>query len=164
MFDKVSGLSVYICGIEVSTAGFSIPSNIEGWQPFFNTIVKDAEFQKAHTSFSAVSFLEEADPTPAGTIYKQKLTFRFPNHDANRSSRIFELSNIKYYKIKLTNGSHIIIGRNDFYQNTKPKLAVKSNQSTTDVEVLTASMFPSGYGALNSFGLPTFIPINLVQL
>lgn len=158
---KVKGLPVYICGVEVSFDANAYPSSINNWQPFFNSLFDNYDFQKTYAGLGSLSYAEQSEEKNSGTQYKQKLEFRFPNHDENRSERITLIKKAKYFKINLTNGKNIIIGRNDFYQNAKPKCVFKSNQSSTEVEVQTISMFPSGYGVLTSFGLPSFLPIQL---
>ncbi|HBK83508.1 MAG TPA: hypothetical protein DDZ41_07905 [Flavobacterium sp.] len=147
--------------MEVSFDAFAFPSNINNWQPFYNSLFTNYDFQKTHIGLSSVSFSEQSEINNAGSQYKQKLEFRFPNHDVSRSERIILLKKVKYFKINLTNGSSFILGRNDFYQNARPKIIFKSNQNATEVEIQTISIYPTGYGVVTSFGLPSFLPIIL---
>lgn len=156
---KVKGLPVYICGIEVSFQANAYPSAVENWQPFFNTLFENFDFQKTYAGLGSVSFAEKSEITNAGTLYKQKMDFRFPNHDSDRASRIELLKKAKHFKVNLTNGKSFVLGRNDFFQNAKPKIVFSSNQTLTELEVNSVSMFPTGYGTLSSFGLPSFLPI-----
>ena len=158
---KVKGLPVYICGVEVSFGANAYPSAIEGWQPFYNTLFEEYDFEKTYAGLGSISFSEQSEINNAGTQYKQKLEFRFPNHDESRSERIELIKKSKFFKINLTNGKNIIIGRNDSFQNAKPKCIFKSNQSLTEIEIQTISMFPSGHGVSLLSALPTLLPIPL---
>ena len=85
---KVKGLPVYICGVEVAFNAVAYPSAIENWQPFFNTLFENPDFQKTYAGLGSVSFAEQSEENNAGNPFKQKLEFRFPNHDESRSERI----------------------------------------------------------------------------
>jgi hypothetical protein len=161
LLDKVRSSS-NICSIELSFDSVSVPSIIAGWQPFYNSIFENNDFKKAYASLSSIDFQEESQESIAGVSYEQKVSFRFPSTDLHRAERIALLQKIKFVKLKLTNGLDIIVGRNDFNQNTKPKVKVKMNQKVCEVNIESHSIFPSGYMPnLNAYGLPAFIPVTL---
>lgn len=163
LLDKVTS-NIILCGIELSFTGVAIPSVIDGWQPFFNSTTSEADFTKAYSTLSSIDYGEETNESTAGVSYKQKIVFRFPNSDENRSSRISLLQKIKFIKLKQTNGIDILIGRNDYFQNVLPNVKVKSNHQLTEVEIETETIFPTGYTpSHNAFGIPVLIPLTLVQ-
>lgn len=161
LLDKVKS-NILLCGIELCFNGDAVPSKIDGFQPFFNSIFIDSDFHKTYTSPVSINFDEENEDSKSGYYYKQKVTFRFPNSDKDRANRVDLMTQIKFVKIKQTNGLDIVVGRNDFYQNSAPKIKIKSNEDLTEVSVESSSIYPTGYTPNTSgFGLPTLIPVTL---
>lgn len=162
LLDRVVS-NVHACGIEIATVGNALPSNITGWQPFYNSLFEAADFVPANTTFASVFFDEESVSSTAGTSFKQRAVFSFPEHDAQRSERIAFLFKIKFVKFKFTSGRDLVIGRNDFEQNTLPTITVKSNGNMCFVTVESVSISPAGFTPrIDAFGLPTFVPLTLV--
>ena len=160
LLDRVLS-NIHLCGVELSFNATVVPSNIDGWQPFYNSTFQNYDFEKAYSSLASINFDEESNDVNAGISYKQKVTFRFPNSDAQRSNRINLLGQVKFIKLKQTNGLDIVFGRNDFNQNARPKMKIKQNEQLCEVSFETTSIFPSGYTPnLNAFGLPVFIPLS----
>ena len=161
--DKVRSVP-NICGIEIAFSGRMKPSTIEGYQAFYNSIPDNAAFQKQYASKAAIAFEEESEESAAGTSYRQRLLFRFPSSDNLRADRIEMLKKVRYIKIQLTNKQHFVIGRNDFEQNARPRLQVKTNEKLAQVEVETVSIFPTDYTpSFTAGGLPDFIPISFIN-
>lgn len=161
LLDKVLS-NIQLCGVEVSFNASVVPSAIAGWQPFYNATFENYDFQKAYASLSSIDFSEESSESNAGTIYKQKVEFRFPNADPNRAARIELLKKVVFIKLKQTNGLDIVIGRNDSGQNAKPKFKVKQNKQLCEVSFESLSITPAGYTPRqNAYGLPVFIPLSL---
>jgi hypothetical protein len=120
------------------------------------------DFAKTYVGLGSVSFGEESEYSLAGTSYKQSVTIRFPSNDKNRSERIELMQKVKFIKLKLTNGRDLVIGRNDYQQNARPKIKTKTNIKTAEAEFQTVSMFPAGFVSNpDAYGLPTLIPISL---
>lgn len=163
LLDKVF-TNVNLCEVQVAFSGVPVASVIEGWQPFYNSTFENADFQKAYASLSSIDFKEQSQESKAGSFYKQQISFRFPNSDQFRADRIALFQKLKFIKLKQTNGLEIVIGRNDYFQNAKPKIVSKQNHQLCEIEVTVNSIFPSGYtpGQNFSFGLPTLIPLTLV--
>lgn len=158
LLDKVIS-NIHCCGIEVSFDAQETASAIEGWQPFYNTTYNNYDFLKAYAGLSSIEFTEESDLSLAGYFYKQKVSFRFPSTDKNRATRIELLKKIKFINVKLTDGKTITIGRNDYFQNTKPVIKSQTNQRLCEVTVETQSIFSAGFTPTqNTYGLPTLIP------
>ena len=153
MLDRVTD-NVHICGIEIATNGKAIPSVNDNWQRLYNSIFEDDDFQKAYAGLSSLQFAEESVKSQAGMYFKQKVTFRFPTTDLLRADRLMFFSKIKFIKLLLTNGLEIVVGRNDFEQNAKPVVEIKTNQQVAEVEVNTSSIFPSGYTYSSLNGSP----------
>lgn len=150
-----------ICSIEIAFKGTSIPSAIAGWQPFYNSTFENADFQNVYGSLSSFDYGEESINSGAGTSYKQKGIFRFPATDKDRANRIELLLKTKYLKLNLTSGQSIVIGRNDYFQNTLPTTNFKADHHLCEISIETLSISPSGFVPSVEFGLPTLIPIDL---
>lgn len=162
LLDKTKS-NVSICGIELSFIGNLSASSIAGWQSFFNSLMVDTNFTKAYVGLGSVSFSEESEVINAGPLYKQKVTIALPNGDSNRSERIALLQQTKLIKIKLSDGTDLVIGRNDFKQNARPKIKIACNVKKAMVEFETVSIFPSGFVSnQEGYLLPAFIPITLI--
>ncbi len=144
MLEKVQD-RVHICSIGLCFDTAAVPSAITNWQLFYNTQFPDAIFLKSYASLSSIQYSEESITSTSGTSYKQKVSFSFPNADAQRSERIAYLQKSKFIKLKLTNGLDLVIGRNDYYQNSAPTFKIKSNEQTTELEIETQSIFPAGF-------------------
>jgi hypothetical protein len=160
LLDKVR-TNINACGIELAFGGVSVPSIIAGWQPFYNSIMENAEFHKVGVSISSVDYAQESVTSKAGVSYRQKVTFRFPNGDPSRADRIALMQKITMVNIKLSDGRLLTIGRNDFNQNTKPTIKTTENSKVCEVEIESSSIFPTGYTpSYDQFGLPVFIPLS----
>lgn len=140
----------HICRVELAFEGSIVPANIPLWQPFYNSALIDAEFHPTAIGLGSVAFAEESQDSAAGTSYKQSVTIRFPASDEKRSERIALIMKARFIKVHLTTGKNFIIGRNDYTQNARPKIKVKTNQKTAEVEFETVSIFPTGYMASDS--------------
>lgn len=149
VLDRVK-VNPHICRVELAFDGQILPSNIPGWQPFYNSQLIDAEFHNTAIGLGSVAFAEESAESPAGISYKQSVSIRFPASDEKRSERIALLMKARYIKVHLTNGKNFVIGRNDYTQNARPKIKTKTNQKTAEVEFETVSIFPTGYMAIDS--------------
>jgi hypothetical protein len=161
LLDRVN-VNPNICGVELAFTGEVTAANIPEWQQFYNSVMTDTDFTKTHIGLGSVSFGEESDYSLAGPSYKQSVTIRFPSNDANRAERIALMDKVRFIKLKLTNGKDLVIGRNDYKQNARPKIKIKTNIKTAEAEFETVSIFPSGFVSNpDSFGLPTLIPISL---
>jgi len=161
MFDR-RAKAPNICGIQLDFGGNLIPSNIVGFQPFFNSVAPDSQFQKVYHGKSTVSFLEESSKSSAGDSWKQKVIFRFPATDALRATTLNELLKIKFVKITLTNGLFLVIGRNDYFQNKPPDVTINVSEKMATLEVNCLSISPAGFiPDITQYELPAFIPITL---
>lgn len=163
LLDKVLS-NVHACKIEISFTGQLLASNIAGWQPFYNSTFTHTNFQNIYATLSSIDFSEESTTGTAGTSWKQKATFTFPENDKYRSERIALIHTIKYLKFTFTNGLELVIGRNDFSQNTLPTVKNISNGQLCRIEIESQSIFPSGFvPSQNAFGLPSFVPLRLIN-
>jgi hypothetical protein len=144
LLDRVT-VNPNICGIELAFTGELTAANIPDWQQFNNSSMLAVDFAKTHIGLGSVSFGEESQDNPAGPSYKQSVTIRFPSTDDNRSQRIELMQRVKFIKLKLTSGRDLVIGRNDFKQNARPKIKIKTNIKTAEVEFQTVSIFSTGF-------------------
>lgn len=162
MFDR-RAKAPNICGIQLDFGGTLIPSNIVGFQPFFNSVAQNAQFQNIYHGKSTVSFSEESSKSAAGISWKQKIVFRFPVTDSMRATTLSNLHKIKSVKIELTNGLFLVIGRNDFFQNKRPDIAITANEKMAALEISSLSISPAGFiPDLKQYQLPAFIPLTLI--
>lgn len=160
VFDKVLS-NVNICAIEIAFTGDAQASTITGWQPFYNQTFIEADFQKAYASISSIEFSEESVEKNGNISFKQQAQFRFPSNDKYRAERIALLHTIKFLKLKLNDGTVIVIGRNDIFQNALPSIKSKSNHQTCEITIETMSIAPAGFTPnFDRFGLPVFIPLS----
>jgi coproporphyrinogen III oxidase-like Fe-S oxidoreductase len=147
-----------ICSIELAFQGILSAANIPDWQQFYNSSMYSLDFSKTYIGLGSVAFSEESEESAAGTSYKQSVTIRFPSTDKNRSERIALMDKVKFVKLKLTNGLDLVIGRNDFEQNARPRIKIKTNVKTAEAVFETVSIFPAGF-VVNAeyFGLPIIL-------
>lgn len=151
-----------ICGVELAFNGELTAANIPDWQQFYNSSMIAVDFSKTHIGLGSVAFAEESQENPSGPSYKQSITIRFPSSDGNRAERIALMDRVRFIKLKLTNGLDLVIGRNDFEQNARPRIKIKTNIKTAEAVFETISIFPSGFVSNpDTYGLPTLIPISL---
>jgi hypothetical protein len=162
LYSKQKGYLTNVCDVQISFTGLLFPSNVEGWQQFYNSLGVDIEFLNLYFSKASVSFTEESKDSNSGIYYTQKLILSFPERfDDKRSERIDSLHKLKFVQINFNNGKSLVLGRNDYLQNRRPVVTVKSDLKYTQVQIETDSIVPSGYNSSDvSFGLPTFFPIS----
>lgn len=161
LLEKVTS-NILLCGVELAFGGKATPSDIAGWQPFYNSTLDNASFEKTYAGLVSINYDEESSNSTPGVSWKQKVTFKFPNSDKDRANRSALMHKIKFVKLRQTNGLDLIIGRNDYNQNTDPTIKVKSDENITEVSIECVSIFPTGYSpSVNTYGLPALIPITL---
>lgn len=134
-----------ICGLELAFNGHLEPSPIVGFQPFVNSFMRSTDFEPTNFGLGSVTFSEESDVKQAGVYWKQTLTIRLAATDASRATRLAMMTKVKFLKLKLSNGLDLVMGRNDFNQNTKPKIAIKTNIKLAEIEFTTFSIIPAGF-------------------
>lgn len=153
--------NIILCGVELAFSASFTPSIIEGWQPFYNSIFEDHDFQKVYSSVATINFSQESKLSKAGYSYQQKVVFQFPISDGLRSERVALLEKIKYVKLKQNNGLDIVIGRNDFNQNAFPIIKTETDHQICQVSIESEAIAPVGYTPnINAYGLPVFIPLS----
>lgn len=158
LLDKVKS-NVNACEIQLIFDGIMKPSIIEGWQPFYNSTYTGT-LEKTYVTIASINFTEEISESTSGVIAKQKVLFSFPITDQFRAHRIELIMNIKFILVKLNNGQTISVGRNDFNQNTKPKIKIATNAQTCEVSFEVQSIAPAGFvSSITDFGLPVSIPL-----
>ena len=160
MFENKVYSNISLCGVEISFNLMALPSTITGWQRFNNNLY-DGVFIKNKPAITSINFVEESKQTSAGILYTQKVSWRLINNDQYKADRIEQLYKMNYVKLKLTNGKHLLIGRNDFNQNAKPKIEIKQNQQQLEVEVSVDSIMSVGYvPSPEDVGLPVLLPFD----
>lgn len=161
LLDKVK-VNPNVCGVELGFSGNLLASSIPEWQEFYNSYMENIDFKKTYIGLGYVQFEEQSAESPAGVSYKQKVSIRFPSTDSKRSERLALMQQVRFIKLKLTNGLDLVIGRNDYQQNARPKIKTQSNTQMGEITFETVSIVPAGFVAnAQAYGLPTFIPISL---
>jgi hypothetical protein len=153
-----------ICGIDLAFSGFMLPSFLDSYNRFFDAIPVGTNFQEVYFGKASVGFDEESDDTAAGPSYKQTVTIQFPTADTQRSLRLSMMHKVRFVRLKLNNGTALVIGRNDFEQNARPRIQSKTNERLGQVTFTTVSIFPTGYSMPIPQGvLPQTFPVNLID-
>ncbi len=152
----------YICKIALDHSAFEIPlSGSEVFQNFYDTKLQSSSLKEFYNSKGQARFSEQSSLTRSGVIYNQSLIISFPDGDLNKSRRLALLNKVKFIAIGLTNGRFILLGRNDAYQNTRPKIKSNSNEKKTIFTFSCVSMISSGYLNLTTVGaFPYILPSN----
>lgn len=135
----------HICGIQLDVSAKEFAAGNLDIQPFYNTNITEGQFKEVYYSIGSARFTETSSENSSGIVYVQKVAIKFPSNDKYRSQRLEELRRAKFLSIKFSNDQKLILGRNDFFQNTNPKVTVRSNEKITQVDFETLSVFPSGF-------------------
>jgi hypothetical protein len=141
----------------VAFSGVAHASAIQDWQPFYNSVITAGDFTDAYASLSSIDFDEESTNVAAGCYYTQKVTFRFPKNDSRRSERIALMKKIKFVKLSFSDGLELLIGRNDYIQNARPKIKIKTNKMLCEVSIESKSITPAGHLQSAVLGIPNGI-------
>lgn len=160
-----SNQSPNICAIEIDASGDSLPAQNGSLQPFSNTFITSETSKYIYFGKGSVSFVQEGKQTPSGFRFEQILMMKFPNGDLLTSSRIQQYQKVKFIYVRLTNGVIKLMGRNDYFQNTSPKVEIKNTEKLAQVTYKTVSIFP--IGDTNDSGqnlLPGDFPLNFYTL
>ncbi len=154
-----------ICGIEIDLSASITPTKQPSLQNFYNTLVQNSTAQPVYFTPSKATISESGEDTRSGIVYTQTLKLEFPSNDPLRAKRIAHYLKVKYLYVKLSTEMVIFFGRNDYNQNTSPKVRMSSNEKTTQITYTTKSMTPYGFtNGSFSFGLPSEFPINFYNL
>jgi len=166
LLQKVQKGLLSICSLQLDFSGVQVPSISGAYQNFYDTNMDNMDFFKTYFTGTTLSLSEESKDTSAGTKYLQSLVWSFPNNDRNRSLRIAELIKVKYVKLVLSDGNSIVLGRNDFFQNARPKIKTQSDHLHTSIEFDFVSIFPFGFleGTDDGDLYPLCIPITFINL
>ncbi|HLV52168.1 MAG TPA: hypothetical protein VKY44_09465 [Flavobacterium sp.] len=151
-----------ICKVYFDFTGRSLALNPE--EPDFNdTVLSNGFIQETYFHKGSIQFSENSSETTAGVKYEQTINISFNSSDKDRIPRIQQLHTVKHIILKLTNGEQLLIGRNDYFQNKKPKTSTTNNHAKTIVEYYTESILPvSNYIGNVITGLPEIIPLVLM--
>lgn len=161
--DKVPNLS-NICGIALDFSAAPVPSYADFGQPFYDSYMVESNAKSVYFGKRSVSFSEEIKESPAGDFWEIKVGIQFPSNDKDRVLRIEEFRKAKYVLVQLSGGRVLLIGRNDFFQNTKIKVKIKNTEQLTAVEFTALSISATGFLPEYNAGLfPHSIPINFLN-
>lgn len=151
-----------ICKVFFDFTGKSLAFN-PNTTNFQDTIISNGLIEETYFHKGSIQFAETSTETIADVKYEQTLNISFNSADANRAQRIQEMHKVKHIVIVLTSGEQILFGRNDYFQNKKPKANTANNHIKTSVEFYTESIIPiSKYIGNVLVGLPEIIPLTFI--
>ncbi len=161
-----------ICGIQLDFAGELSPEHSNTIQNFYNSTGVGNVWNDSYFGKKTVSFRENSKNSKSGISFEQQLVIKFPGNDSSRSDRIAIFTKVKFVKLILSNGTNFVIGRNDFFQNKRPKIKFNSDEKMVSVTFTTKSIFPIGFvdavdnGSNDPFNdlLPHDIPITFINI
>lgn len=171
IFDKVKG-NPQICGVELDFDGQLTPEKSNAIQNFYNSSSIGAEWNASYFGKTTVSFSETSKNSNAGVSYNQSLSIKFPSNDNSRSERLETFKFVKFVKIKFTNNTQLVIGRNDYFQNTPPTVTINSDNKFSIITFNVVSIFSAGFltsetGDISDWIndlLPHDIPITFINI
>jgi hypothetical protein len=136
-----------ICKIEVSYENYFKVNTDVAYQPFYDAdIVNYYDVpEPVPATFSSMDFQEKSNPSNAGYSFEQNMSFRMVVHSKKRSQAVARLMQVKAAKIYKTDGSIYLIGRNDFFQNSPPKIEIKGNYKMIDFSMTCFSVASAGF-------------------
>lgn len=152
----------FICGLLVAQNATVVPTHSAGaFQTFYDSSLVENDFTPIYNSVGKVSFTEQGQKTKSGHLFTQELVFRLPNGDTQRSIRLAQLLQSRFFAIALTTGKFLLMGRNDITQNASPVITSRSLPSTTEITVSTTTIHSTGYLYIEgSPAFPFVIPAN----
>ena len=103
---------------------------------------RKAESAEVYHGKSSFRFSETGKETAAGVVYSQNITLRYPSMADKRAQRNHSFHSVKYVEMQLTDGTILIMGRNDIQQNTKIKVETSSDLNLTEVKMSAESIQP----------------------
>lgn len=158
MLDKKLSYNPYICDVYLSfdkelnhVKGAQISQN------FFDSLPPDT-FEAIYVSRSKTQFRERFQENKAGGIYEQQVVISMPRSEYDRSQKIKKLISARYVFLKLSNGSVLVVGRNDHKQNKKLNCQYTANQQVAQFQYSCRSIFSAGFLELEGAGFPYQIP------
>jgi len=153
-----------ICGVAIDLSAVPMPSYSPANQNFYDSYLFQSESKSVYFGKRSVSFSEKAKPTRAGHIWTVALSIQFPVTDNNRALRLEEFLKAKYVLIQLNSKHSFYMGRNDFFQNTPPKVEIKTNEHSSQVKFTQEAIMPTGFlPEYNGDLLPHDVPVNLMN-
>lgn len=148
MYKRVSN-HPFLCYLTLYFSGsfpmiINFPDEIPKKDDRFYKTIHQGVYDEADPYFSSGSFnfAETYSESDAGGLYRQQATFRFPSNDVQRAQRIESYRKVKYLGLHLTDGSELIMGRNDIDQNRAPAVQINSGVHLTEVKLTTESIQP----------------------
>ena len=109
---------------------------------FYKSFIASTPTEKKHNRAS-LSFNQDYEETRSGGVYTQSVQFSYPSNTDEHALESEFLKKVKLIGLLLSDGSEIIIGRNDVKQNRKPKLSFSSNLNFTEAKFVSRSIIPA---------------------
>jgi hypothetical protein len=154
-----------VCGIVIDASAVALPTPTGSLQPFTNSIMYSQNARPVYATAAAVQLQEVGSERRSGVSYKHTLRLTFPGSDPLRANRVQQFINTKYIYIKLSDGMTICFGRNDYFQNSRPKIAINIQDNRNQVTFETESITPLGFtNGSTPFDFPLELPVNLYNL
>jgi len=158
VLDKKLSYNPYICEVLLSfDKDLDHVKGAELSQNFFDSLPPDT-FEAIYVSRSKTQFRESFQDNRSGGFYSQQVVISMPRSEYDRSTKIKKLISARYVFLKLSNGSVLVIGRNDHKQNKKLNCEYTSNEQLAQFQYTCRSIFSAGFLQLDGAGFPYQIP------
>lgn len=139
------GHSPNACLISLFFSGIPEASVLENTDRFFTSLLEQDFKDDLYVTSGSIEVSEKSTQTRSGLTYTQTVKFSLPSSDELRAKRIAQFKKVKFIGIQLTNKRSLFFGRNDVFQNTKPKVSISSNEKLTSVQFEQTSIAPLGF-------------------
>lgn len=127
---------------KVASILVDIGENTTSKKGFYKTLVAGTAINIKH-SRSSLSFKQDYEETRAGGVYTQTIQFSYRSNTNEHALESEFLKTVKLIGLLLSDGSEIIIGRNDVKQNRKPTLSFASDLNFTEAKFTSKSIIPA---------------------
>jgi len=154
----------YICGVAIDLTAIPVPSYSENSQSFYDSYLADSGAESVYYGKKSVRFSENKKESRSGDYWEISAEITFPVTDKNRALRLEKFRKARYMILKLSNGLAFLIGRNDYYQNARPKIQIQNTEHFSRVKFTVKSIVQTGFlPDYNEALLPHSVPVNLLN-
>lgn len=161
--DKVPNLT-NICGVAIDLSAYPMPSYSDSNQNFYDSYLVETSAQSVYYGKRTVKFSEVKKEDRAGDYWEVSASIQFPSNDKDRVLRLEEFRKTRFVVLVLSNKLAMILGRNDYFQNARPKIKIESDEQLTAVKFTWNSIAPTGFlPDYNAALLPHDVPVNLLN-
>ena len=153
-----------ICGVAIDLSAYPVPSYSGNNQNFYDSYLASSNSQSVYYGKQSVRFKEVKKDDRAGDYWEISMSLQFPSTDKERALRLEEFRKARFVILQLSNNLSMILGRNDYFQNARPKIKIESDEQLTAVQFTWRSIVQTGFlPDYNEALLPHSVPVNLLN-